>query len=285
MKRIVSLSLVAAMTLGTVLAGTAGAHQEGDSGASQGRKHDHPDPLKAWTACVLAPTISGTSVFAKATPAKPGGSVAVAVKVRHPDTTLKTYGATVTPTFPTAGAGPQVTLTRKGASFQLRGAVPVPSTATAGSAALAVAGTYGSSTFTCAGLAAKIQVPQPSRSPVCTSVPAGLGVWAWATPATPGGTLRVVVMVKKQAASATFVATATATIPPAAATPSQALSPLGKGAVLTGSFAVDKGATLGATATVAVSGTYAVANTSTTFACSLSSPIRNVRLWRPNPAH
>ena len=64
-----------------------------------------------------------------------------------PGATATPYGATVTPTFPTAGARAAVTLTRKGTSFVLKGTVPVPASATAGSATLAVAGTYGSSSL------------------------------------------------------------------------------------------------------------------------------------------
>ena len=279
MKRIVTLSLVGALALGTLATGVAGAHQNGGRDKSPGREDGRSGSFPAWTRCALAPTVSGTSVFAKATPGKPGGSLKVQVRVKRPDATSATYAATVTPTFPTAGAGPLVSLTRKGTSFLLKGTVPVPATATAGSATLAVAGTYRNSTFTCPGLAARIKVPKPAPAPVCTSVPAGLGVSAWATPAMPGGTLWVAVKVKKQDPTATLAATATATIPPAGVTASQALTSLGKWAALTGSFPVAKDATLGATATVAVSGTYTVANVATTFTCSLKAPIRNIKFW------
>jgi hypothetical protein len=285
MKRILTLSLIGALALGTLATGVAGAHQ----GKGEGRSHDRGfgrwAGLAAWTPCVLAPSVSGTSVYAKATPGRPGGSLNVQVRVKHPDATSATYAATVTPTFPAAGAGPGVSLTRTGTSFILKGAVPVPATATAGTATLAVAGTYGASAFTCPGLAAKIKVPKPAQAPVCTSVPAGLGVWARATPAMPGGTLWVAVKVKKQDPSATLTATATATIPPAAATAPQALTPLGTWGLLAASFPVDKGATLGATATVAVSGTYTVGSAITTFTCSLSTPVKNVRFWPGSKIH
>jgi hypothetical protein len=285
MKRILTLSLVGALALGTLATGVAGAHQNAGGTKSHDREDGRSGGFGAWATCALNPTVSGTSVFAKATPGKPGGSLNVQVRVKHPDATSATYGATVTPTFPTAGAKPLVSLTRKGTSSLLKGTIPVPTTATAGSATLAVAGTYGPSTFTCPGLAAKIKVPKPAPAPVCTSVPAGLRVQAWATPAMPGGTLWVAVKVKKQNPSATLVATATATIPPAAVTTSQSLTSLGKWAVLTGSFPVDKGATLGAPATVAVSGTYTVAGVATSFTCSLSTPIKNVKFWPAGRVH
>lgn len=280
MKRIVTLSLLGALTLGTLATGIVEAQQNGSGANSQGRGIGHSGGHGAWKTCALAPTANGIAVFAKATPGKPGGSIAVRVKVKHPDTTVTSYGATVTPTFPTTGAGPLVSLTRNGTSFVLKGTIPVPAASTSGSATLAVAGTYGSSTFTCAGLTANIKAPKPSKSPVCTSSPAGLGVRAWATPAVPGGKLWVAVIVKKQATSGALAATATVTIPPAAATPPQTLALLGKRGVLTGSFQVDKGASLGATATVAVSGTYTVANVSTSFTCSLTTPIKNSKFGR-----
>jgi hypothetical protein len=279
MKRIVTLSLVGALTLGMLVTGVAGAHQGGGRGQAQAGKIGNPAGLKAWTPCVLAPTVSGTSVFAHATAAKPGGSINVEVRVKHPDAAVTTYGATVTPTFPAALVGSPVNLTRNGTSFVLTGSLPVPSTATAGSATLAVAGTYGSSSFTCAGLKAKIAVPKASKPPVCVSTPAGLQVQAWATPAMPGGALWVVVMVKKQDPSATLAATATATIPPAGATAPRTLSRLGRWDVLAGSFPVGTDATPGATATVLISGTYTVASVSTSFTCSLSTQIKNVKSW------
>ena len=101
----------------------------------------------------------------------------------------------------------------------------------------------------------------------------------------PGGTLWVAVRVKKQDPSATLTATATATIPPASATAPAALRPLGSSAFLTGAFPVDKGATLGATATVGVAGTYVVGTATTTFTCSLTTPIRNVKLGRVGKGH
>ena len=284
MKRILTLSLAGALVLGTLATGVAGAHQVGGAKAHD-REDVHRGGLGAVTSCLLSPAVSGTSVFAWATPGKPGGSLNVQVRVKRPDATTATYVATVTPTFPTAGAGAPVTLTRKGTSFVLKGTVPVPTSATAGSATLAVAGTYGTSSFTCAGLKAAIKVPKPARPPVCTSTPPGLSVSAWATPAMPGGTLWVAVKVKKQNPSATLTATATATIPPASATAPQALKPLGSWAVLTASFPVDKGATLGATATVAIAGTYIVGTATTTFACSLTTPIRNVKFWRVGKGH
>ena len=279
MKRILTLSLAGALVLGTLATGVAGAHQEGGA-KPHDRENGHRGGVGALTACVLSPAVSRTSVFASATPGRPGGSLNVHVRVKHPGATAATYGATVTPTFPTAGTGAPVTLTRNGTSFVLRGTVPVPASAAAGSATLAVAGTYGTSAFTCAGLKATIKVATPARPPVCTSTPAGLSVRAWATPAMPGGTLWVAVRVKKQDPSATLTATATATIPAASATAPQALSALGSWAVLTGAFPVDKGATLGATATVAVAGTYTVGTAATTFTCSLTTPIRNVKLGR-----
>ncbi len=285
MKRIVTLSLLGALTLGMLATGVAGAHQDGNGGKPKGPEVVHAGGLGARTTCVLAPTVNGAAVFAKATPGKPGGSINVEIRVKHADTTVTTFGATVTPTFPTAGAGPLTTLTRKGSSFVLKGTIPVPSTSTAGSAALAVAGTYGSSTFTCAGLAAKVKVAKAPPAPVCTSTPTGLGVRAFATPAVPGGMLRVMVVVKQHDPSATLAATATVTIPPAAATPPQALAKPGKWAVLTGSFPVDKGASLGAKATVSVSGTYTASNATTSFTCSLSTPIKSGKAWRSGKVH
>ncbi|MCU0294346.1 MAG: hypothetical protein MUF10_20555 [Thermoanaerobaculaceae bacterium] len=284
MKRILTLSLAGALVLGTLATGVVGAHQAGGA-KPHDREGGHRGGLGSVTACLLSPAVSGTSIFALATPGKPGGSLTVLVRVKHPDATAATYGATVTPTFPTAGAGAPVTLTRKGTSFVLRGTVQVPASATAGGATLAVAGTYGTSSFTCAGLTATIKVPKPARPPVCTSTPAGLSVRAWATPAMPGGTLWVAVRVKKQDPSATLAATATATIPPASARAPQALKALGSWAVLTGAFPVDKGATLGATATVAVTGSYTVGTAATTFTCSLTTPIRNVKFWRVGKGH
>jgi hypothetical protein len=101
----------------------------------------------------------------------------------------------------------------------------------------------------------------------------------------PGGTLWVAVKVKKQNPSATLTATATATIPPASTTAPQALRSRGSWAVLTGSFPVDKGATLGATATVAVAGTYTVGAATTTFTCSLTTPVRNIAFWHAKKGH
>jgi hypothetical protein len=278
MKRILALSLAGGLVLGTLATGVAGAHQVGGA-KSHDREDSHWGGLGARTACLLSPAVSGTSVFAWATPGKPGGSLNVEVRVKHPDASAATYSATVTPTFQTAGAGAPVTLARKGTSFVLKGTVPVPASATAGSATLVVTGTYGTSSFTCPGLKATIKVPRPARPPVCTSTPPGLSVRAWATPAMPGGTLWVAVRVKKQAPSATLTATATATIPPALATAPQALTKLGSSAVLAASFPVDKGATLGATATVSVAGTYTAGTAATTFTCSLVTPIRNVMFW------
>jgi len=284
MKRILTLSLAGALVIGTLATGVAGAHQAGGA-KSHDREGGHRGGFGAVTSCLLTPAVSGTSVFAWAAPGRPGGSLNVQLRVKHPDATAATYVATVTPTFPTAGAGAPVTLTRKGTSFVLKGTVPVPASATAGSATLAVTGTYGTSSLTCAGLKATIKVPKPARPPVCTSTPAGLSVRAWATPAMPGGTLWVAVRVKKQDPSATLTAAATATIPPASATAPQALQSLGSWAVLTGAFPVDKGATLGATATVAVAGTYTVGTAATTFTCSLTTPIRNVKFWRVGKGH
>ena len=284
MKRIMTLSLSGAVVLGTLATGVAGAHQVGGA-TSHDREVGHWGGLGARTSCLLSPTVSGTSVFAWSTPGKPGGSLNVQVRVKHPDAKAATYGATVTPTFPTAGAGAPVTLTRKGTTFVLKGTVPVPASATAGSATLAVAGTYGTSSFTCATLTATIKVPKPVRPPVCTSTPPGLSVRAWATPAMPGGTLWVAVRVKKQDPSATLTATATATIPPALATAPLTLKSLGSWAVLAGSFPVDKGATLGATATVAVAGTYTVGTATTTIRCSLTTPVRNVKFWHVGKGH
>jgi hypothetical protein len=301
MKRIVTLSLIGALTLGMLATGVAAAHQNGGGGHWQGgdtevhsqwqggnkeagqSKHGELG-LKGWTACTLTAAVSGTSVYAKGTSGKPGGTINVEVKVKHPDTTVTTYSGQVIPTFPTAGAGAAVTLTRNGTSFVLKGPVPVPSTATAGNATLAVSGSYGTSTFTC-NVTAAIKVPKPKPAPVCTSTVTGLQVWAWATPAMPGGTLWVAVMVKKPDASATITASATATIPPAAATASKPLTPLGKWAVLAASFPVDPGATLGGTATVNVSGTSTVASVATTFTCSLSTPIKNVEFWSSKKGH
>ena len=81
--------------------------------------------------------------------------------------------------------------------------------------------------------------------------------------------------------SATLAGTATATIPPAAPTQAQTLSALGKWPVLWGSFPVDKGATIGATVTVAVAGTYTAANVSTTFTCSLTETVKNIQPPHP----
>jgi hypothetical protein len=284
MKRILTVSLAGALVLGTLATGVAGAHQGGGA-KSPDREGGHRGGLGAMTSCLLSPAVSGTSVFAWATPGKPGGSLNVWVRVKRPAATTTPYGATVTPTFPSAGAGAAVTLTRKGTSFVLKGTVPVPASAAAGSATLAVAGTYGTSSFTCAGLKATIRVPGSARPAVCSSTPSGLSVRAWATPAMPGGTLWVAVRVKKQDASATLTATATATIPPASATAPVLLKPLGSWAVLAGSFPVDKGATLGATATVGVAGTYVVGTATTTFTCSLTTPIRNVKFWRGGKGH
>lgn len=285
MKRIVTLSLVGALTLGLLVTGVAGAHQGGGQDQAQGGEAGNSGGLGGWTRCVLTAAVSGTSVFGHAATAKPGGFINVELRAKHAAATVATYSATVTPTFPTVGAGPQVSLTRSGTSFLLKGKIPVPSTATAGNTTLTVTGTYGSSTFTCTGLTAKITLPKPSQSPVCVSVPAGLDVRAWATPAMPGGTLWVAVMVKKQDPSGVLQATATATIPGAPALSPQTLTKLGTWAVLAGSFPVDKGATLGAKATVVVLGTYRVASGSTPFTCSLSTPVRNVKFWPSKQGH
>jgi len=284
MKRIVTLSLIGALTVGMIATGVAAAHQSGAGGqpqrvgkdAGQG-KHGEYGP-KGWTACTVTPAVTGTSVYAKATSGKPGGSVNAEVRVKHPDSTVTVYDATVSPTFPGAGAGAPVSLTRNGTSFVLKGTVPLPSTATAGDATLTVAGHYGSSGFGC-NLMAKIKVPKPGPAPTCTSTVTGLTVWAWATPAMPGGTLWVALMAKKPDASATVAATATATIPGNSATPNpqaRTLAPLGKWAVLASSFTVDSTATLGQSASVGVTGTY---NGSPAFTCSLSTPIKNVEFW------
>lgn len=283
MKRILALALVGALALSTLATGVVGAHPGWGGAKSDDRGDDRGGDrgggLGTWTGCVLTPAVTGTTVLAKATPGKPGGAVHVLVIVKRPAATATAFAATVTPTFPTAGAGPLLTLARNGTSFVLKEAVPVPATATAGNATLAIAGTYGASTFTCPGLAAKIKLPRQAPAPVCTSVPAGLGVRAWATPAMPGGTLWVAIQVKKRDPAATLTATATATIPPAAATPALALKALGGWPVLAGSFPVATTATLGASASVAISGTYTLANVATTFTCSLRTPIKNVRFW------
>jgi len=273
MKRLVTLSLVGALVLGMLATGVATAHQTG--GQPQGNAFIRPEGLGGWTACALAQPISGTSVLAKAGQGKAGGSLTVEVLVKHPDTSVTTFDATVTPTFPTAGLQSAVILTRKGTSFVLKGTIPVPSTATAGDATLAVTGDYGASALNC-NLTVKITVP------VCTSG----SVSAYATPAMPGGTLWVAVMLKKLGSSATLAAvTATATIPPAAATAAVTLAPLGTWPVLAAPFPVPSDSTLGAQATVAVSGTYTDSSGSTTFTCSLSTPIKNVQFWPSGEGH
>lgn len=277
MKRIVSLALAGAVTLGMLATGVAGANQGNEQGGSQAGERGHGDDFRGWTPCALTTPISGTQVFAHATGGKPGGSVTVEIRVKHPTAGLA-FSATVTPTFPTALLGAPVILTRSGTSFVLKGTIPVPSNATAGNATLAVTlGLYGLSGFTCAGLTAKIMVPKPSQSATCA--PADLGVWAWATPAMPGGTLWVAVMLKKNAPGATITGSATAAIPGAGAPLVQTLAPLGTWPVMAASFPVAASATLGATATVAITGNYTLANVPTSFTCSLSTPIKLVKFW------
>ena len=272
MKRLVTLSLIGAIVLGMLATGVAAANQTGG-----GQWQSHPivrtggfgtGGLRGWIACTLSPAISGTSILAKATSGKAGGSLTVEVLVRHPETGVTTYSANVTPTFPTAGTPSAVTLTQVGTSYVLKGTVPVPATATAGNATLAVSGTYGSSSFMC-NLTAKITVP------LCSSN----AVWAYATPAMPNGTLWVAVMLRKPNSSATLTATATATIPPAAATAAVTLTQLGTWPVLVGSFAVPSNSTLDAQATVAVTGSYTDSSGATTFTCTLSTPIKNIQFW------
>lgn len=279
MKRIATVSLVGALTLGMLVSGVAAANQGGGSGTSKAGGIGNVAGFGAWARCVLTPAVSRTAVFAHATPASPGGSIKVEVKVIHSTAGVTPYSANVTPTFPNAGAGQLVTLTRSGTSFVLKGKLPVPSTATAGSATLTVAGLYGTSSFACANFVAKIKVPAPSKAPVCTSTPTGLDVHAYATPAMPGGTLWVAVLVKKQDPSATLSATASATIPGAAPAGPVTLTALPGFAVLAGALAVGTTATLGGTATVSVSGTYTLASGPTTFTCSLSTPIKSVKFW------
>jgi hypothetical protein len=254
--------------------GVAAASQTG--GGSQWQSHPivrtggfWSGGLRGWTACTLSATISGTSILAKATQGKPGGSVTVEVVVRHPDASGTTFSANGTLTFPSVPTASPVTLTQAGTSYVLKGTVTVPSGATSGKATLGVSGYYGSSSFTCS-LTVKIRVP------VCSTT----AVWAYATPAMPGGTLWVAVGLKKPNSSATLTAAATATIPPSTtASASVTFAPLGKWPVLVGFFAVPSGSIPDAMAIVAVSGTYTVSSVATTFTCTLSTPIKNIQFW------
>jgi hypothetical protein len=256
-----------------LVGGVAAAYQTG----AGSQWHSHPivrtggfgaGGLRGWTACTLNPTVSGAWVLAIAAPGKAGGSLSVEVVGQHPGTSGTTFTASVTPTFPSGLAVSQVTLTQVGTSFLLKGKVPVPSTATSGKATLAVAGTYGGSNFKC-NLTAKITVP------LCTAS----AVWAYATPAMPGGMLWVAVGLRKPHSSATLTAvTATALIPPSTtATGAVTLAPLGTWPVLVGSFPVPSDSTLHVQATVTVSGTY-TDSSATAFTCTLSTP-KNIQFW------
>ena len=118
MKRLVTLSLVGAIVLGMLATGVAAANQTGG-----GQWQSHPivrtggfgaGGLRGWTACTLSPAISGTSILAKATQGKSGGSVTVEVVVRHPDASGTTFTANGTLTFPSVPTASPVTLTQAG---------------------------------------------------------------------------------------------------------------------------------------------------------------------------
>ncbi|MGO9179342.1 MAG: hypothetical protein ACLQBX_06405 [Candidatus Limnocylindrales bacterium] len=273
MKRLATVSLAGALVLSILVGGVAAAYQTG--AGSQWQSHPivrtgglWSNGLRGWAACTLSPTISGTSILSKATPGKAGGSLAVEVVVRHPDTSVTPYTASGTANFPSVTAGTTVTLTRVGTSYVLTGTVTVPSGATSGEATLVVSGDYGLSAFTC-NLTAKITVP------LCTEG----AVWAYATPAMPGGTLWVAVGLKKPNSSATLTTvSATATIP-GAATSAATLAQLDQWPVLVAPLPVGSGASLGQQATVTVSGTYTVSSVATAFTCTLSTPIKNIQFW------
>ena len=76
MKRILNVSLAGALVLGTLATGVAGAHQGGGA-KSPDRENAPRGGLGGATSCVLSPAVSGTSVFASATPGRPGGSLNV----------------------------------------------------------------------------------------------------------------------------------------------------------------------------------------------------------------
>jgi hypothetical protein len=274
MKRLVTLSLIGAIVLGMLATGVAAANQTGG-----GQWQSHPivrtggfgaGGLRGWTACTLSPAISGTSILAKATQGKSGGSVTVEVVVRHPDASGTTFTANGTLTFPSVPTASPVTLTQAGTSYVLKGTVTVPSGATSGKATLDVSGSYGSptTTFTC-NLTVKITVP------VCSTT----AVWAYATPAMPGGTLWVAVGLKRPNSSAALTAAATVAVPNGATTGPLTLTPLGKWPVLVAPFPVASEATLHAMATVAVTGSYTVSSVPTAFTCTLSTPIKNIQFW------